>query len=267
MSFCNLVISEITHSRHSGSHQNSSHFLRRKGLSVWLDLDHLEEASRLSHFFSVDRWNVLSFSQRDHGPDFKSNNTIKPLARYVREVASNLIPEKKIFSVRILTFPRLFGVVFNPLSVYVARDIDGVDILHIYEVRNTFGDMHSYIGVLKNGSITLVAKKIFHVSPFFPLKGYYRLRFRASDTSIASVMRYHINGELALTAIFRGKLLPMTNRSLFNSIWRSGQYPFRTIISIHFEALKLWLKKIPIYSRPNPTKIWSKARDVNGAEN
>jgi DUF1365 family protein len=57
-----------------------------------------------------------------------------------------VIPEKKVETVHLLTFPRILGAVFNPLSVYVAGDASGRDILYIYEVRNTFGDMHAYIG-------------------------------------------------------------------------------------------------------------------------
>ena len=78
-------------------------------------------------------------------------------------MASKILPDTHVAHARLLTFPRIMGVSFNPLSVYVAQNDLGVDILHIYEVRNTFGDMHAYIGTLLTASI-LEAQKIFHIT-------------------------------------------------------------------------------------------------------
>jgi DUF1365 family protein len=137
MSVCDLVVSDIVHTRHSGEHHPASHVLRRSGLSIWIDLDRLQEANRQSLFFSVDRFNLLGFHQADHGPNFKSKAALVQLGDYVRQIAGEVIPEKKVETVHLLTFPRICGAVFNPLSVYVAGDASGSDILYIYEVRNT----------------------------------------------------------------------------------------------------------------------------------
>jgi len=264
-SACDIVVSDIVHTRHGGDHHPASHVLRRSGLSILIDLDHLVEANRQSLFFSVDRFNLLGFHQRDHGPNFKSKAPLVPLGDYVRQIAAELVPETTVKTAHLLTFPRILGAGFNPLSVYVARDAAGCDLLYIYEVRNTFGDMHAYIGTPSLRSATLEAEKIFHVSPFFPVEGRYRLRLRLDNGVVRLAMRYLIADRPALTATMRGTRIKLATRSLFHSLFAARQFPFRPIISIHFEALKLWLKKVPFYPRPVPPTRWSRAKDFDEA--
>ena len=109
-------------------------------------------------------------------------------------------------------------------------------------------------------SVTLIANKILHVSPFFPVDGHYRLRLRVDDRVVKLAMRYLISGRPALTATLRGTRERLTDWKIAASLVRSRQYPFRPIISIHIEALKLWLKKLPFYKRPDPPKRWSRAK-------
>jgi hypothetical protein len=166
----------------------------------------------------------------------------------------------------LLTFPRVLGAGFNPLSVYVARNMAGIDVLYIYEVRNTFGDMHAYVGSPSGKSVTMIADKILHVSPFFPLDGTYRLRLRVDNRFIKLAMRYFITGRPALTATLRGTRERLTDWTIAASLVRTYQFPFRPIISIHIEAVKLWLKKVPFYKRPDPPERWSRAKDFDGTK-
>ena len=178
-------------------------------------------------------------------------------------MASKILPDTHEAHVRLLTFPRILGVSFNPLSVYVAQNDLGVDILYIYEVRKTFGDMHSYVGKPVNGHSILEAQKIFHVSPFFPVSGSYRLQIRHDKAHIKLVMRYLIGTKPALTATMRGEMVQLSNRSLWTGLWRTGQWPLRPLLSIHVEAVKLWMKKLHFHKRPAPpASPWSKARNV-----
>ena len=199
MAACDLLISDIHHTRHGPPH----HFLARRGLSIWIDLDHLEQANQQSRFFSVGRFNVLSFFEADYGPNFRQTKPAVSLSAYVRDLAGEILPDAHVAHVRLLTFPRIFGLSFNPLSVYVAQNDQGVDILYIYEVRNTFGDMHAYIGAPQDGQSILQAQKIFHVSPFFPVSGTYRLHIRHNAAQIKLAMRYLIGTKPALTATMR----------------------------------------------------------------
>ena len=258
MSACTLVLSQIHHTRHG----TPSHFLRRKGLSIWIDLDDLDTANGQSTLFSVDRFNLLSFAQRDYGPNYRHSKPVESLAGYARRLAGELCPDVVIASVHLLTFPRVLGVAFNPVSVYVLRDGDGRDALLIYEVHNTFGDLHSYAGVPNYDGAVLHATKLFHVSPFFPMDGEYRLMIRGggADGPVRLLMRYLSNGSARLTATLRGSPERMTTLGIVKSLCKTGQWPLRPLMSIHFEAVKLWIKKVPFYRRPEPPAAWSEAR-------
>ena len=262
MAACDLMISDIHHTRHG----KPSHFLARRGLSIWIDLDRLADANRQSRFFSVGQFNVMSFFESDYGPNFGHKKPVKSLSAYVRDMAAKILPNAHVAHVRLLTFPRIIGMSFNPLSVYVAQNDLGADILYIYEVRNTFGDMHAYIGTPVDGHSILEAQKIFHVSPFFPVSGSYRLHIRHDQAQIKLAMRYLIGTKPALTATMRGDVVPLSNRSLLAGLWRNGQWPLRPLLSIYVEAAKLWMKKLRFYKRPTPpVSPWSKARNsLNG---
>ncbi len=258
MSACILVPSQIHHTRHG----MPSHFLRRKGLSIWIDLDDLDTANGQSTLFSVDRFNLLSFAQRDYGPNYRHSKPVESLAGYARRLAGELCPDVLIASVHLLTFPRVLGFAFNPVSVYVLRDCDGRDALLIYEVHNTFGDLHSYAGVPNHDGAVLHATKLFHVSPFFPMDGEYRLMIKGggADGPVRLLMRYLSNGRARLTATLRGSPERMTTWGIVKTLCKTGQWPLRPLMSIHFEAVKLWIKRVPFYRRPEPPAAWSEAR-------
>ena len=188
-----------------------------------------------------------------------------PLADYARDLARNICPDVDIGSVSLLTFPRILGVAFNPVSIYLLRDRDGADAMYIYEVRNTFGDMHSYVGRATKGEAALEAQKIFHVSPFFLSAGI--SPSHACPARVTSGPRFD--------AIFRSRDRPADR----NIAWNAGKaYKFRchqghggyrpmavaALISIHVEAARLWWKRVPFHSRPEPPNSWSRADDVGG---
>ena len=115
----------------------------------------------------------------------------------------------------------------------------------------------------RQGEATLEARKIFGVSPFFPVSGEYRelqTAFKTSD-KVRVLMRYSDKRAARLTATLRG-----TRNSLHLGVIRAmaatGQWPLRPLISIHVEAARLWWKRVPFHSRPKPPNSWSQADDV-----
>ena len=249
MTALSLVQSSIVHVRHG----TPSHRLERKGLSIWIDLDHLEEAGRQSPLFSVGRFNLLSFHPKDYGVNFKSRLAPQDLAQYARGIAQEVIPGEGIDQVMLLTFPRILGVSFNPISVYLCRS-SGRDVLAIYEVRNTFGDMHSYVGRMDgDGTAVHEVDKNLHVSPFFSMEGQYRLKIKASAQAMGLIIQYSHQSTLRLTATLRGVMAPLTTSSLLSGMVATRQFPLRPLIAIHIEAVKLWFKKIRFFGRPEPS--------------
>ena len=151
---CQLLFSTIIHVRYQQSASKDSparpaHTLSRKGLSVVLDLDRLTDADKQSSLFSINKFNLLSFNERDYGPNHSSQKRQKlsqkiPLADYVREVASSYMDSRIIHQIQLITFPRILGLSFNPISVYRCLTNRGEDCFIMYEVHNTFGDAHIY---------------------------------------------------------------------------------------------------------------------------
>ena len=250
---CALVLSQIHHTRHGPK----SHFLARPGLSLLIDLDRLDEAHKLSALFSVGRFNLLSFYETDYGCFHKSSddNTGYPsLAAYIRGLARSYNVTVPLVKIELLTFPRIFGVNFNPLSVYRCLDDKGQLQFVVYEVHNTFGESHSYVGIgNKQGRVSLhEASKIFHVSPFFEVKGDYQLFHRQQGSHISVIIRYRIDGALALTATMRGIITNLTSRSVITSLAKTKQWPMRPWLAIHMEAAKLFFKRLSYFSKPSP---------------
>ena len=154
------------------------HRFRYRVYSLLIDLDRLDEADRLSPLFSVNGANVASFHEADHlrGADQPS------LRAHVDALLAEAGLEQRAARIELACYPRIFGQVFNPLSVYYAYDDAGQPLALVYEVRNTFGDWRAYLldDLERDGTVVRATHdKDFHVSPFLPVEGLsYRFTFR-----------------------------------------------------------------------------------------
>ncbi|MCX7258151.1 MAG: DUF1365 domain-containing protein [Polaromonas sp.] len=193
--------------------------------------------------FSVDRWNVLSFRQRDHGAH--DGSALLPwIEKLLRE--HGLPADGEIM---LQTFPRVCGLVFNPVSFWYCHDRGGALIAVLAEVNNTFGGHHNYL--LHNAGETLAdgaemrAAKCFHVSPFNEIVGGYRFRFHLQrPVPLARIDYDDADGELLLTAI-SGKARAWSARALLGAFLRMPFLTAGVIFRIHWQALKLWAKGVP----------------------
>ncbi len=131
-----LYVGEVVHQRV----RPSRHRLRYRVFSALLDLDELPQLDRRLRLFGHNRLNIFSFLDRDHG-----DGTGAPLRPWVEHHLERAGIELAGGAIRLLCYPRLFGYVFNPLSVYFCHRADGALAAMIYEVNNTFGERHSYL--------------------------------------------------------------------------------------------------------------------------
>lgn len=200
--------------------------------------------------FSRNGTNLFSLHDRDHGglPGKGSG------AVWAREVFDQFdIGPKRI---EILAQPRVLGHVFNPVSFWLARDDQDRLVAVIAEVSNTFGDRHSYLIAKSDRSPidacdTLEAKKIFHVSPFQPVKGRYQFRFDMADGRVGAWIRYDSdNGTLLAT--LAGERRRLSNSSILLSLICRPFGSRRVLAMIHWQALKLFLKGAKYRVRPTP---------------
>ena len=251
---CQIVASQITHTRYGPP----AHLLQRAGLSILIDLDRLETADRLSAFFSVNRFNLFSFYEGDFGINHKSRAnrpaSAMPLASYIRELAAPYLGGREIATIQLLAFPRILGIAFNPITIYLCYDAENRPCFYVYEVHNTFGDAHSYISVIDASGQDILQKvdKKLHVSPFFDLQGYYRLSVKQRGDDLIVLVNYARDNRQLLTARLQGKIRRLTSISLLQALFIKGFWPLRPLFSIHIEAVKLFLKKCRFYKRPPP---------------
>ena len=211
----------------------------RYPVSYWLfDLDELPELQRRIRLFSVNRTNVVSLRDRDHFDG-------APLKQAVIDLAGDPTIER----VLVLTQPRVLGYVFNPVSFYWCYRGDGSLACMVSELNNTFGERLPE--VLHGPELRYEHRKRLHVSPFFGLEQNYEYAFSEPGDEVWA--RIHVrddDGALPLTAVLHGWRRELTNRSLAALLLRYPVQPLQVTALIHFEALRLWRKRVPFHHKP-----------------
>ncbi|TYC50392.1 DUF1365 domain-containing protein [Rhodobacterales bacterium] len=217
--------------------------------SVLLDLDRLSEASRTSRLFSVNRFNLVSFHEKDHGP--RDGTSLRSHIDRLLDGAGLQPPAR----VKLLAYPRVLGYAFNPLSVYYCYGADERVTALVYEVRNTFGGIHTYVapvaaGELSDSGIRQHARKEFYVSPFVDMEQHYHFRMMPPGRTVrVRILEKDESGPL-LSATFSGSGAAMTNRSILRACARVPLLGLKVIGAIHWQAFKIWRKRVPFHARP-----------------
>jgi len=248
-----LYLGDIMHCRF----QPRRHRFRYRVASLLLDLDELGTVARRLRSFSVDRWNLFSFHNRDHGA--RDGSSVKD---WVTDGFARVGDDISGGRVLALCFPRTFGYVFNPLTVYWGYRADGNLAGVLYEVKNTFGDQHGYVVPAPRrrapGSpLIQQADKSFHVSPFFPMDGHYRFRIDEPSAIDGDPLRILIRlqdqaGTDRLIATQTLRRAPLTDRSLIATLASHPWNTVKVISAIHVEALRLLAKGAAFHRRPSP---------------
>jgi DUF1365 family protein len=242
-----LYFGEVTHARL----KPIGHRFSYRVMSLLIDLDRLEEADRLSPLFGVNRAALYSFHEADHGERDGS-----PLRRYAQRRAAEHGVDLAGGRVLLLCYPRLFGYAFNPLSVYFCYRADGELALMIYEVRNTFGEIHPYVLAVKPGEISAAGirqeqDKLFYVSPFIGMAMRYHFRVSPPGERIKlRILETDCEGPL-LAATFNGRRRALTSAALLRSFFALPVVSLKIVAAIHWEALRLWLKGLRLVPRGN----------------
>lgn len=247
-------------------HERRTPFLHRftyKIASLLIDLDQLKAADGQSRLFSVGRFNLYSFIERDHGA--QDGSSLKQWA--IQRFAAAGV-EAQHARIRLLCAPRVLNYVFNPLSIYFAESKSDNRLLGvIYQVHNTFGDAHAYVAPCGDQPAQHQSvDKAFHVSPFFDVGGRYEFTLRQPDDRFRlSIFKQREDGPdfMATMALNRQALTSGTLTKLF---LLQPLSTLKTISAIHFEAARLWMKGAKYYSRPTPPAVSSTAQLVDRNE-
>ena len=216
-------------------------YFKYKVFSLLINLSELEELDKKISFFSLNKFNLISFYERDHGARDGSF-----LADWVKQnlKANNIITEN--IKIKLLCYPRILGYVFNPLSVFYVYNNEDKLISILYEVKNTFGEQHTYVFRVKNENklIQNNCSKKFHVSPFIEMDCNYFFRVLNPSEKLSVIIdQYDKDGKI-LFASQDGIRSDLTSMNLMNSYLKHPLMTFKIILAIYFEEFKLWLKGI-----------------------
>jgi DUF1365 family protein len=211
-------------------------------MSLLIDLDRLPAADRQSPLFGVNRAALYSFHEADHGERHCSS-----LRAYAQCCAAERGIDLTGGRVLLLCYPRLLGYTFNPLSVYFCYRASGELALLIYEVRNTFGDIHPYILPVKSGETSCAGvrqqqDKLFYVSPFIEMAMRYHFRVLPPEERVQlRILETDCDGPL-LAATFTGRRRALNTRELRRAFFAFPLVTLKIVAAIHWQALRLWLK-------------------------
>ena len=222
------------------------HTFNYKVFSLLLDLSELDLLNKNLKLFSYNKFNIISFYNKDHGP--RDGSSLK------NWVISNLKKKNIVnndIQIKLLCYPRIFGYVFNPLSVFYIYDKNSDLIAILYEVKNTFGEQHTYIFETKKNQnlIQHVCKKKFYVSPFIEMNCIYFFRLLKPHNKISVIIDQHDKEGKILYASQDGIKSELNNKTLIKSYLKHPLMTFKIILAIHFEAFKLWIKGIKFISK------------------
>lgn len=193
-----------------------------------------------------NRRGLLSFHDRDHG-----DGRADALA-WVDELLAREGVHDAQGEVWLHTYPRVLGYVFKPVSFWYCHRADGTLAAVVAEVNNTFGERHCYLldGAGLGWGRELRARKVFHVSPFCRVQGLYRFRFmRTADRTVARVDHDDEDGALLQTSV-SGRLQPLTAASARAAFFGMPLMTMSVVARIHWQALRLWLKRVPFFAKP-----------------
>jgi len=243
-----LYVGTVRHRRHAAPGHAFSH-------RVWyalFDLDELPLLAARVRGFAHNHFSLASFNDSDH---------LGPQARPVRAKLHDWLAAAGVAEaparVELLTQPRVLGLAFNPVSLFYCRDRDGRLRQVVAEVNNTFGEAFCYLLEADGAAVRQEADKRFHVSPFQPLAGSYAFRLTPPGERLEVTIALARDGRPALDATLSLERRPLTAVNLRRAVLRAPHAGLRNLVLIHFQALRLWLKRAPFYPKPEaPAGAW-----------
>ena len=217
------------------------HSFNYKVFSLFIDLEELDLMHKELKLFSYGKFNIISFFNNDHGP--RDGSSLKNWV--LQNLKKNNIETEGV-QIKLLCYPRILGYVFNPLSVFYVFDKNQKLISILYEVKNTFGEQHTYIfkSDKDQNLVQHVCKKKFHVSPFIEMNCVYFFRLLKPGNKISVIIDQYDSEDKILYASQDGFRSDFDTKHLIISYLKHPIMTFKIIVAIHYEAFKLWAKGI-----------------------
>ena len=236
-----IYIGKVIHKRF----KPKEHYFKYNVFSLLIDLNELEEINKYIKFFSYNKFNIISFYDKDHGD--RDGSSIK---LWVKKNLRNIGIMTEDISIKLLCYPRIFGYVFNPLSTYFIYNKRSELISIFYEVKNTFGEQHTYIFKAQDEkTVQNKCKKKFYVSPFIEMDCEYHFKTLNPGEQLSVVINQNDKDGKLLFASQDGISKDFNNKNLILSYLTHPLMTFKIIGAIHYEAFKLWAKRIKLIAK------------------
>ena len=228
------------------------HHLNYRVFWLLVDLDEVDGLDRRLRLFSRNRFNLLSFHDRDHGDGSGAG-----LRRHIEALLRRAGLDLEGGPIRLLTMPRVLGYVFNPISLYYCHHADHRLAAMVYEVTSTFGIRHAYVipvpledqttGLIRQG-----AAKALYVSPFMGMEMDYEFRGHAPGPRLDLTIDGIDAEGVLITASVAAERRELTDWNLLGAVAAMPFLTLKVMTAIHWEALKLWIKRVPLTRQPPP---------------
>ena len=247
-----LFTGRVAHTRHIAPKHTFAY-------RIWMlavDLDRLDEIAAGSRLFRRRRGAPVGLHEADHGP--RDGSRLRPwVAARLHEAG---LPEAAA-RIHFLCIPRVLGFAFNPIAFFFCHDAEGRLRAVLHQVKNTFGDQHTYLVPVAHADsapgalVRQRAAKRLHVSPFFDMSGGYRFSFVAPDfaakvTDFTLAIRYGTPGERRLTASMRLHGTVLSDAALLRAIAAMPLMPLKVVAAIHVQAIRLWWRGARFHRAP-----------------
>ncbi len=229
-----------------------AHAFSYRVFMLWLDLEELDIVFSRRWLWSVNRRNLAAFHRVDYHGD-----PAKPLDQAVRDTVHAKLGHRPEGPIRLLTHARYFGLCFNPVSFYYGYDATGESLEWIMaEITNTpWRERHAYVlpvtdGTMTEGGLHWGFDKCFHVSPFMAMDRRYQWRLSEPQTHLHIHMQVHDGAQREFDATLSLQRRPMRAGVMAWMLLRYPAITLKVVAAIYWQALRLWLKRVPVHEHP-----------------